>query len=239
MFACFPADGSLSPIFESAEIERITPVELDEKFVTGWRHFGTRFFRCNFAIHDDRICGVLPLRVPVREFVPSKSQRRVARRCAGFDCRVIPAALTDEYEVLFERHKARFSDNIPDGLTDFIDPHPAEIPNETRAVEVRTDEGRLVAVSFFDVAAKSVSSIYGMFDPEFARFSLGVFTILRELEAAAEMGKELYYLGYCYTVSSPYDYKLRVLPLEAYDWNRGWTGHSAEFRWSRELENPE
>ncbi len=239
MFACFPPEGFLNPIFENAEIPRISPDGLDEKLVTGWRHFGTRFFRCNFAIHDGQICGVLPLRVPVGEFSPSKSQRRVRRRCEGFECRVIPAAVTGEYEALFERHKARFTDNVPDGLTDFVDARPAEIPNETRAVEVRTDGGCLVAVSFFDVGADAISSVYGMFDPEFSRFSLGIFTILRELEAAARMGKRFYYLGYSYTVPSPYDYKRRIAPLEAYDWNAGWKRYPADFRWSRELEDPQ
>lgn len=239
MFACFPPEGFLNPIFEDANIPLISPAGLDEKLVTGWRHFGTRFFRCNFAIHDGRICGVLPLRVPVRNFSPSKSQRRVMRRCEKFACQVIPAVVTDEYEALFERHKERFAENIPDGLTDFVDPHPAEIPGETRVVEVRTDDGQLVAVSFFDVGADSISSVYGMFDPEFAGFSLGVFTILCELAVAAEMGKRFYYLGYSYTVPSPYDYKRRIAPLEAYDWNRGWKEYPLEFRWSREMDDPQ
>ncbi len=238
VFACFPPEGFLNPIFENADISRISPEGLDEKLVTGWRHFGTRFFRCNFAIHDGRICGVLPLRVPVPEFSPSKSQRRVKRRCEEFSCAVIPAEVTDEYEALFNRHKERFTENIPDGLTDFIDAHPAEIPIETRALEVRTEAGRLVAVSFFDVGAETISGVYGMFDPEFERFSLGIFTILRELEEAAKMGKRFYYLGYSYTVPSPYDYKRRIAPLEAYDWNAGWKRYPQGFQWSRELDDP-
>ncbi len=235
MFESFPATGSLVPIFESAKHARLEPDVLDARLVIGWRHFGAHFFRCNFAMHDGVLCGVLPLRIPVAGFEASKSQRRVRRRNDDLDVRVIPAAITTEFHDLFESHKQRFEDNVPDSLFDFIDPHPANIPVETRVVEVRS-EGRLVAASFFDVGAEAVSSVYGMFDPDLADRSLGTLTILRELEAAAALGKRHYYLGYSYTVPSPYDYKSHFTPLEAYDWNVGWKPHSADFRWSREVD---
>ncbi len=237
MFECFPATGSLVPIFESAEHAQLPPGVLDARLVIGWRHFGAHFFRCNFALHDGVLCGVLPLRIPVAEFSPSKSQRRVGRRNDDLDVRIVPAVITDEFHQLFERHKVRFAADVPESLFDFIDPHPAYIPVETRAVEVRLD-GRLVAASFFDVGEGSISSVYGMFDPDHADRSLGTLTILRELQAAAALGKRHYYLGYSYTVPSHYDYKSHFAPVEAYDWNVGWKPHPAGFRWSRRVGTP-
>jgi arginine-tRNA-protein transferase len=225
----------LVPIFESAEHLQVAPAALDAKLVIGWRHFGTHFFRCNFAVHDGVFCGVLPLRIPVAEFEPNKSQRRVRRRNADLEVRIVPAVLTTEFHELFERHKVRFGDPIPESLFNFVDPHPAQIPVETRAVEVRLD-GRLVAASFFDVGAESISSVYGMFDPDHADRSLGTLTILHELATAAALGKRHYYLGYSFTVPSPYDYKSHFAPLEAYDWNVGWKPNPAGFRWSRAVE---
>lgn len=238
VFDCFPAEGFLKPIFENSEQARVSPEVLDGKLVTGWRHFGVRFFRCNFAIHEGRLCGVLPLRIPVREFAMSKSQRRVWRRGQEFATEVRPAVITDEYHDLFERHKARFVDNIPDNLFDFVDQNPAQTPCETLALEVRTRDARLAAVSFFDVGADAISSVYAMFDAEFGDYSPGILTILHELETAREMGKRFHYLGYSYTVPSPYDYKRRFAPLEAYEWNRGWKPYPDGLRWSRELDEP-
>ncbi|MGC1479904.1 MAG: GNAT family N-acetyltransferase [Chthoniobacterales bacterium] len=238
MFDCFPKEGLLKPIFENAQQPRISPEVLDGKLVAGWRHFGTRFFRCNFAIHEGRLCGVLPLRIRVGDFEMSKSQRRIWRGGAEFDTKVLPAIVTDEHHDLFERHKARFSDNVPDSLFDFIDPAPARIPCETRCVEIRTADGGLVAVSFFDVGADSLSSVYAMFDAAFADSSPGILTILHELATARELGKRYHYLGYSYTIPSPYDYKRRFASLEAYEWNSGWKPFPRGLEWSRELDEP-
>ncbi len=237
MFECFPATGLLVPIFESTEHAHLPPDVLDARLVIGWRHFGTHFFRCNFAMHDGVLCGVLPLRVPVPDFKPNKGQRRVSRRNDDLDVRIAPAIVTAEFHDLFERHKVRFKDNVPESLFNFIDPHPASIPVETQAVEVRLD-GQLIAASFFDVGDESISSVYGMFDPNHADRSLGTLTILHELAAAAALGKRHYYLGYSYSVPSPYDYKSHFAPLEVYDWNVGWKPYPKNFRWSRPIEAP-
>jgi arginyl-tRNA--protein-N-Asp/Glu arginylyltransferase len=94
----------------------------------------------------------------------------------------------------------------------------------------------LLAVSFMDIAAESTSSVYAMFDPEHAERSLGIYTILREIEQARLLGKRFHYLGYCYTVSSVYDYKKGFGGLEIYDWGNCWVPMPEDFEWSRKVE---
>lgn len=233
MFESFPDEGLIVPIFENAEHQLIAPETLDARLVMGWRHFGSRFFRSNFAIHEDRLCGIIPLRLRIPEFQPTKSQRRILRRNADLNVQIVPAVLTDESHALFERHKTRFKDNIPESLLDFVDPFPSTIPCDTRSVEVRDTAGQLIAVSYFDLGATTASGVYAMFSPDQNDRSLGVLTLLLEIAFAASLGKSLYYLGYSYTVPSSYDYKYRFQPLEGYDWNIGWKPLTQKYNWSR------
>ena len=63
-------------------------------------------------------------------------------------------------------------------------------------VEVRYElDGLLIAVSILDLGRRSASSVYHYFDPDHGRRSLGVFSVLAELELCAGLGIEWYYLG--------------------------------------------
>src|SRR5260221_4273657 len=109
-FSCFPDEGFMTPILENADVPIISPARLDARLVTGWRHFGTKFFRYNFSFHEGLLCGVLPVRIRLADFTPSKSQRRVLRSNADLTTRLLPAAHSAAYDRLFERHKVRFTE---------------------------------------------------------------------------------------------------------------------------------
>jgi arginine-tRNA-protein transferase len=232
--ACFPAKGFMNPILEEADIAVISPRLFDLRLVTGWRHFGTKFFRYNFAFHEEELCGVLPLRLPLENFVPSKSQRRILRKNADLETRFVPTSHNAEYDRLFDRHKARFTENVPTSLRDFLSAAPAELPCANSVLEVRL-AGELIAASFLDLGAETTSSVYAVFDPSHGARSLGVFTLLREIACAQDLGKRFHYLGYSYTVPAFYDYKKRFRGVEGYDWGNGWKPLPKDFRWSRRV----
>lgn len=225
----------MTPILEDAQVPLISPSRLDMRLLTGWRHFGAKFFRYNFSFHNGLLCGVVPLRLRLETFEESKSQRRVRRRNEDLETRIVPAEHNADYDRLFERHKARFVENVPTSLRDFLSDTPAEVPCANMAVEVRL-EGELIAVSFMDIGAESASSVYGVFDPAHSSRSLGIYTILREIEEARAQGKRFHYLGYCYTVSSAYDYKKAFHGVEGYDWETRWIPLPKDYMWSREVE---
>ena len=87
--------------------------------------------------------------------------------------------------------------------------------------EVRED-GRLLAVSLFDVGHEATSSIYAMFEPEESHRGLGHFTLILELLYARERGKRFLYTGYAHRTESYYDYKKRYRGSEFYDWRARW-----------------
>ena len=200
---------------------RVSPAELDRLLADGWRHFGSEFFRYNLAIYDNEIRRVIPLRIRLSEFRPSQSQLRVLRKNADIEVTLGPVSVTSDIEELFDRHKLRFREHPPESIYSFLSPDPRDVPCDMLQFIV-TRNGKLVAASFFDVGETSLSGIYAVFDPAESGRSLGIFTMLKEIEYARERGKDFYYQGYSYSGDSFYNYKKRFHGAEAYHWNGLW-----------------
>lgn len=207
--------------------EEVPPEIMDRLWASGWRHFGSFFFRYSLAIHGGRPRMVIPLRVDLSRFSPSRSQKRILRRNSDLRVEVAETVIDDRIEGMFERHKQRFEENIPDSIHDFLSAEPARVPCLNRTIAVYDGE-RLVAASFLDIGCDSTSAVYAVFEPSESRRSLGIFTILRAIRHSREIGCSYYYPGYAYTGSSVYDYKKGIGALERYDWNGGWEPYSIE-----------
>jgi arginine-tRNA-protein transferase len=109
---------------------------------------------------------------------------------------------------------------VPPNLESFLGDRPNKVPCENVTVGVY-EGSRLVAASFLDLGGEGVSSVYGIFDPVDSWRSLGILTMLYEIEYARERGCKYYYPGYACHEASPYDYKKQFDGLEWYDW-REW-----------------
>ncbi len=197
------------------------PHQLDFLLENGWRHFGTQFFRYNLGFYQNEIRRVIPLRIRLADFSISKSQRRVLRKNRDLQIIIRPIEISTEKKFLFERHKQRFDQGVPDSIFDFLSFSPSNVPCEANEVCVYKN-GKLLAASFFDVGAKTTSGIYAIFAPEENRRSLGVFTMLVEMDFALKNNKKFYYQGYAYEGESFYDYKKRFSALEKFDWRGNW-----------------
>jgi arginine-tRNA-protein transferase len=82
-------------------------------------------------------------------------------------------------------------------------------------VEVRyLLDSRLVAVSLLDLGRTSANSAYHYFDPQHAERSLGVYSVLKEIELCRALGMRWYYLGLWIAQSAPVRYKTEYLPHE-------------------------
>ena len=200
---------------------QISPQQLDSLLADGWRHFGEHFFRYNIGFYESELRRVLPLRIVLKNFKSSKSQRRVLKKNQDLQVVIRPIEITPEKEILFEKHKRRFKTAVPDSLYDFLSHEPAKIPCEALEVCVYNQE-KLFAASFFDVGENSVSAVYAMFEPKETTRSLGIFTMLITIDYALEKGKSFYYPGYAYEGNSFYDYKKRFSALEVFDWEESW-----------------
>jgi arginine-tRNA-protein transferase len=210
------------PVFENRIRTRLLPEQLDQLLAQGWRHFGPQFFRYSYTLHQEEICMVIPLRIHINEYTHGKSARKILAKLknAGFTFDFVPFAFSPALEELFLLHRERFTDNIPESLQSFVGSAPL-LPFVPTLCTVHHGK-KLIAASILDEGMRAVSSVYGMFHPEYAAYSLGKATMLLELDYAKAQGMDYYYHGYCYNVPSFYDYKKEFNALYAYNWAGQW-----------------
>jgi len=194
---------------------------MDQVWAAGWRHFGRYFFRYSTQpAPEGGLQTITPLRIALASCTFSKSQRRVLNKNAGLRSEIAPAAIDSDLRALFQRHKQRFTHNIPDTLETFLGPDPSHGPCECRMIRV-FDGPRLIAASFFDVGQQAASSIYALFEPEYARRSLGIYTMLLEIQHCQTSGLRWLYPGYATREPSVYDYKKQFRGMEYLEWGGG------------------
>lgn len=211
----------MPPIDESAYLISARPADMDHLWAHGWRHFGPAFFRYSHTLSGTELRHVMPLRLDLKRFSLSRSQRRVRRKVADLRLQVSPTVIDVERENLFELHKQRFTENVPESLENFLGPLPNRIPCANLEVALY-DGSQLIAASYLDLGARSVSSVYGFFHPDHAWRSPGIATMLLEIEYAQQHGYRYYYPGYAFREPSHYDYKKQFAALETYDWLGRW-----------------
>lgn len=212
----------MTPAFDEAFICDSVPAEImDRLWAAGWRHFGSYFFRYSTQpAEDGSPQTITPLRIDLEACTFGKSQRRVLKKNADLRSEITPARIDDALLAMFQRHKQRFTHNVPETLEAFIGPAPERGPCECRMIRVFEGE-RLIAASFLDVGQQAASSVYGLFEPEFAKRSLGIFTLLLEIEHCRQSGLQWLYPGYATHEPSAYDYKKQFRGMEALDWGTG------------------
>jgi arginine-tRNA-protein transferase len=156
-------------------------------------------------------CGeCVQMRVPVASFAPSGSQKRALRKNGDISLSVAPAEFREDVFALYRRYSA-FKHGRNKERKETFRGFLCESPVDTRMTLYHAGD-TLAAVGWVDVLPRGLSSVYFAFEPEFARRSLGVFSVLREIELARSMGLEHYYLGFVVEGSPKMAYKAAFRP---------------------------
>lgn len=187
----------------------------------GWTYWSDIIFRRNYWDWRGKPCRVVLLRIDLKGFEFSKSQRKSLRRNSDLLMLRRPISIEPMHELLFERHSRRFQHNRPDSIYGFFSQMSSLMP--CYGIQFDVFEGfRLIATSFFHVGKQSIAGNYCIYEPEAAQRGLGTYTMLKEIEFAMEHGRRYYYPGFVYDVPSEFDYKLNFNNLEYYDWWGNW-----------------
>jgi arginine-tRNA-protein transferase len=199
----------------------VEPAEMDLLWAGGWRHFGELFFRYSIAEHDSALYHVLPLRIGLDNFLPSRSQRRILKKNQDFQVVVRDTFIDPGKEALFDRHSKRFKNHRPESLYDVLSTQPASVPCRNQEICLYRGD-QLIAISFLDIGETATSAVYAAFEPLEHKRSLGIFTMLYAIEHSRALGARYYYPGYAYREPSFYDYKKNFVGLEFLDWSTNW-----------------
>ncbi|MEM6488894.1 MAG: arginyltransferase [Pseudomonadota bacterium] len=186
----------------------------------------------------------MSIRIPVADFCPSRTQRKLIRRNGDLQVRTCEAWATEAQFALFRRYLDHR--HAAGGMADMdaldyaamVDETPVnsvvveytqteEQPPEPRGRRGEAQQPppsrRLMACCLSDILADGLSMVYSFFDPSETSRSLGAYMILDHVRIARDMGLPFVYLGYWVASSPKMHYKVGYRPFELCDgatWRR-------------------
>ena len=198
---------------------------------------GFRRYSDFYYINDCESCSeCIPIRIHVNDFKPSKSQRAVWRKNQDIEVSLVKqfpsescpeSFVSDEKCALFrdydyyhngseEGYSKMTLDEAARNLSQMVSGY-----SDVWNMEYRLD-GRLVGVGVLDFAEdavsgkKALSSNYFYYDTsaETLKRSIGVFSVLKEIELCRLEGIEYYYLGLYLPGCRKMSYKANYKPFE-------------------------
>jgi len=183
----------------------------------GWRRFGKYFFHPICQGCD----SCKSLRIHTEAFKPSKSQRKAIKRNQETEIIIQRPSLSHEHIALYNRYHAwksqkdswrhrnisqkEYFENFVDGAHDF-----------GREVLYYQDN-QLIGVDLIDIVNDGISSIYFYYHPDYARLSLGTYSLIFQIHLAKQMKLPYIYLGYWVDGCQAFAYKTNFTPLDRLD----------------------
>jgi len=209
---CSYLDGRMSTILFVDPQRILNEGEYGAFVRQGFRRSGDLVYRP----HCQGCRACVAVRVPVREFAPSRGQQRVWNRNRDIEVVEKPARFEPAHFDLYRRYQAG---RHPDSGMNDADPQKylgflVSRQVETVFFELRA-EGRLLGVAVADVLPDGLSAVYTFYDPDLPQRGLGVHAVLWEIAETVRRGLDYLYLGYWIAESPKMSYKINYQPVEA------------------------
>lgn len=173
----------------------------------GFRRSGHFFYKnkcpnCNACIS---------IRIRIDQFSMSRSQRRIWRK--NQDLRIVshPVVFDDEGFDLYRRY-CRWkhqSETSEENYRDFL------IASAVDTIMMRYYDGdTLAGIGWVDLLDDSLSSVYFAFSQDYAKRSLGIFSVLKEIELARELSRPYLHMGFWVAECQAMSYKTQFKPYQ-------------------------
>ncbi len=173
------------------------------------------------ACADCKDC--IAVRVITDEFSPSASQTRCIKKNKDLiSVKLSPSSSYEQYALFKTYQEVRHNDSEMLQMSfktfqNFVE----KTPVDTKLVEFRLFDNRLMAVCLFDRVSSGFSAVYSFYDPFVRGRGLGNYMILWLILESRKLGLPFVYLGYWIKRSQKMSYKEKFQPLE-YFTPEGW-----------------
>lgn len=174
-----------------------------------FRRSGTVFYRPSCGE-----CGeCIPIRIPVTEFTPNKSQRRAWRVNQDVTVTIASPTCDEQRLALYRAYQTTVHDKSDPIETDDYERFLVDSPVTSLEFAYRLND-QLIGVGIVDATPVALSSVYFYYNPAFRDRSLGVFSALREIEECRRRALPYWYLGLYIRDCSKMAYKASFRPSE-------------------------
>jgi arginine-tRNA-protein transferase len=177
----------------------------------GFRRSGAFTYRP----YCDHCRACVPVRIPIAEFHPSRTQRKTWRHhceLTGVQRRL--AFDSDHYELYLQYQRYRHPGGGMDQDSREQYQHFLLHSNVATDLFEFRDRGRLRMVSLVDRLRDGLSSVYTFYDPAPRGSSFGTYNVLWQIQRCRELGLRHLYLGYWIEQSRKMAYKATFRPIE-------------------------
>jgi leucyl-tRNA---protein transferase len=193
--------------------QNIRGLYLDAYLREGWFRNSSGMHQSKVLCLDNSISSIVNIRLVLSEFKLSKSIRKVVTRVQErFQVVVRPFEYSEEKETLYQEQTPKFKGYIMESLAEYLN---ISFENVFDTYEVCVYDGEnLIAFSLFDLGTYSVAGIFAAIKSEYSNYSLGYYTMYKEIEWSIMNQKQFYYPGYILSNNPAFDYKTRFRPIQ-------------------------
>ena len=177
----------------------------------GFRRSGAFTYRP----YCDHCRACVPVRIPVIEFEPNRTQRKTWRRHGELTAVQRKLAFdNDHYALYLQYQRYRHPGGGMDQDSREQYQHFLLHSNVTTDLFEFRENGRLRMVSLVDRLQDGLSSVYTFYDPAPPGASYGTYNVLWQIQRCRELGLRHLYLGYWIEQSRKMAYKATFRPIE-------------------------
>jgi len=173
----------------------------------GFRRSGLVFYQ-NCCVGCE---ACTPLRIPVDEFIMSKSQKKIWNKNSDIKIEHTPLFYDEESFELYRKYSSMRFGHEPTGKDFYYFLASSAVDSFMMRYYL---DSKLIGIGWLDFLPESLSSVYYAFDPEFSKRSLGTFSVLKEIELCEEMKKKYLHMGFWVQGAKTMDYKKQFKPFE-------------------------
>ncbi len=215
---------------QTQNINGLSSNEYDHLLAHGWFRSKDLMYRSDIICLQERVASVRHIRYSLKGFELKKRHRKLKEKNdQRFQIRILSFGIDDQVEQLYSKHIPRFQGFIHSNLSEMIFPFSTQVGIQGVQFQVFDGE-QLVAVSFMDMGKQSAASILCVYDQAYSKYSLGIYTMIKEIEYLQQHGLKYYYPGYVLDAPSCFDYKLTL-------GNCQWMGDSGKWHAALPLKN--
>jgi arginine-tRNA-protein transferase len=209
-------------LVQTASIHGLKRADYDDLLSRGWFRGNGIVYRSEVVCIDSKVYGIRNIRFPLADFRMRKSHRKLfAKNKEKFTTRIGTPCRDARREELYKGITHRFKAFVHGSLEGVLLTPGLGAEFDTMEISVYDGE-QLIAVSYVDMGERSMASILCVYDQKYKSDSLGMYTMLIEIDLAKKFGLDYYYPGYVLDLPSAFDYKLQLGPCQWLDHHQTW-----------------